>query len=50
MAERIAKLKEVGRGWLNYFRMASITGKLKNLDSWIRWQAALLHMARLEEA
>jgi len=36
VAERITKLKEVGRGWLNYFRMASITGKLKNLDSWIR--------------
>jgi RNA-directed DNA polymerase len=36
VAERITKLKEVGRGWLNYFRMASITGKLKDLDSWIR--------------
>jgi RNA-directed DNA polymerase len=36
IAERIHKLKEVGRGWLNYFRMASITGKLKDLDSWIR--------------
>ena len=36
LAERITKLKEVGRGWLNYFRMASITGKLKDLDSWIR--------------
>jgi RNA-directed DNA polymerase len=36
VAERIYKLKEVGRGWLNYFRMASITGKLKALDSWIR--------------
>jgi group II intron reverse transcriptase/maturase len=36
IAERIYKLKEVGRGWLNYFCMASITGKLKDLDSWIR--------------
>ncbi len=36
VAERITKLKEVGRGWLNYFRMASITGKLKDLDSWVR--------------
>ena len=36
ITERIAKLKEVGRGWLNYFRMASIAGKLKDLDSWIR--------------
>ncbi len=36
VAERITKLKEVGRGWLNYFRMASITGKLRDLDSWVR--------------
>ena len=36
IAERISKLKEVGRGWLNYFRMASIYGKLKDLDSWVR--------------
>ena len=36
IAERIIKLKEVGRGWLNYFRMASIQGKLKDLDSWVR--------------
>jgi len=36
VAERITKLKEVGRGWLNYFRMASITGKLKDFDSWVR--------------
>jgi group II intron reverse transcriptase/maturase len=36
IAERIYKLKEVCRGWLNYFRMASITGKLKDLDSWVR--------------
>jgi RNA-directed DNA polymerase len=36
IAERIHKLKEVCRGWLNYFRMASITGKLRDLDSWVR--------------
>lgn len=36
ITERIHKLKEVCRGWLNYFRMASITGKLKTLDSWVR--------------
>jgi len=36
VAERISKLKEVQRGWLNYFRMASIQGKLKELDSWLR--------------
>ena len=34
--ERIAKLKEVQRGWLNYFRLASITSKLEAIDSWLR--------------
>ena len=33
---RIARLKEVAQGWLNYFRMASITGKLRDLDGWVR--------------
>ena len=36
LTERIAKLKEVQRGWLNYFRMANIQGKLKDIDSWLR--------------
>lgn len=34
--ERIRELKEVQRGWLQYFRLASIQGKLKYVDSWIR--------------
>jgi len=34
--ERIQKLKEIHQGWLNYFRMASIYGKLKELDGWLR--------------
>ncbi len=34
--ERIQKLKEIQQGWINYFRMASLTGKLKELDSWLR--------------
>ena len=34
--ERIKKLKEVQRGWLGYYRMASISGKLKTLDGWVR--------------
>jgi len=34
--ERIRKLKEMTEGWLGYFRMASIHGKLKELDRWIR--------------
>jgi group II intron reverse transcriptase/maturase len=34
--ERIQKLKKITRGWLNYFRMASLQGKLKELDGWLR--------------
>ena len=34
--ERIRRIKEVQRGWLGYYRMASIHGKLKDLDSWVR--------------
>jgi len=34
--ERIQKLKKVTQGWLNYFRMVSIHGKLKELDGWLR--------------
>ena len=34
--ERIQKLKELQRGWLGYYRMASIQGKLRDTDSWIR--------------
>lgn len=34
--ERIEKLNEVQRGWVNAFRMASIQGKLKELDGWLR--------------
>jgi group II intron reverse transcriptase/maturase len=34
--ERIEKLNEVQRGWVNAFRMASILNKLEDLDGWIR--------------
>lgn len=34
--ERIQELKQAQTGWLNYFRLASIHGKLKELDSWLR--------------
>ncbi|MDQ1772007.1 group II intron reverse transcriptase/maturase [Labilibaculum sp. A4] len=34
--ERIQKLKEVQKGWVNNFRMASILVKLQDLDGWIR--------------
>ena len=34
--ERIRKLLEVKRGWVNNFRMASISNKLNELDGWLR--------------
>jgi group II intron reverse transcriptase/maturase len=34
--ERIRQLKEAQRGWVNYFRIASVYGKLRNLDGWVR--------------
>jgi group II intron reverse transcriptase/maturase len=34
--ERIQKLNEVQRGWVNNFRMASILNKLEDLDGWLR--------------
>jgi len=34
--ERIEKLNEVQRGWINNFRLGSIYAKLKKLDGWLR--------------
>lgn len=34
--ERVNRLKVLQRGWLGYFRMASIQGKLRDIDRWIR--------------
>ncbi|WP_439651861.1 group II intron reverse transcriptase/maturase [Mangrovivirga halotolerans] len=34
--ERIHKLKEVYRGWINNFRQGSINARLKKLDEWLR--------------
>lgn len=34
--ERIEKLNEVQRGWINAFRLASIQNKLVELDGWLR--------------
>ena len=34
--ERIERLNLLMRGWLNYFRSASIRGKLNALDGWVR--------------
>jgi RNA-directed DNA polymerase len=33
---RMQKLKQVQRGWLNYFRLANIGSKLQRIDSWLR--------------
>ena len=34
--ERIQKLNEVQRGWVNNFRIASIYVKLQDVDGWVR--------------
>lgn len=34
--ERIARLNLLMRGWLNYFKPASIFNKLRTLDGWVR--------------
>ena len=34
--QRMQKLKEVHRGWINYFKFASIYNKLNELDGWLR--------------
>jgi len=33
---RMSKLKEIQRGWVQYFRIAKIRWYLKDLDSWVR--------------
>lgn len=35
-SHRISKLNNLTRGWINYYRFANISGKLRNLDTWIR--------------
>jgi len=34
--ERILRLKLYYKGWINYFKLGSIQGKLKKLDEWLR--------------
>ncbi len=36
LAERLAELKLIYRGWLNNFRLGNLEGKLKKLDEWLR--------------
>jgi hypothetical protein len=35
--ERLKKLAEIWPGWINNYRLASITAKLKSLDKWWRY-------------
>ena len=34
--ERIERIKQVHRGWIQYFKIANIVGKLQELDGWLR--------------
>ncbi len=34
--ERLKKLEEITRGWINYYRFAKIVVKLRDLDAWVR--------------
>ena len=34
--ERVQKIKQIQRGWINNFRLANIQGKLLELDGWLR--------------
>ncbi len=34
--ERMKRLNWLIRGWVNYFKLGSIQGKLKKLDQWLR--------------
>jgi len=34
--ERMERIGQTMRGWINYFRLASIQGKLKKLEGWLR--------------
>ena len=36
METRYTKLKQVTRGWVNYFKIANMKGIAQNLDKWIR--------------
>jgi group II intron reverse transcriptase/maturase len=36
LSERITRLRTIQRGWLNYFRLASMWGKLREVDGWVR--------------
>jgi len=35
-SERVYRLNSLIRGWINYFKLGYIYGKLKQLDGWLR--------------
>ena len=47
---RITELKAFTRGWVNYYKYAHISGKLKDLDGWGSQSSAILYLEALEEA
>lgn len=36
LEERLLRLNQIQRGWINYFKLASIQQKLLKLDGWLR--------------
>ena len=36
LTQRLTKLENLTRGWINYYRFANIVGKLRDLDTWAR--------------
>jgi len=36
LTQRLLKLENLTRGWINYYRFANIVGKLRNIDTWTR--------------
>lgn len=36
LEERFERLNQIQRGWINYFKLASIQQKLMKLDGWLR--------------
>ena len=36
LKERIIDLNDIQRGWVQYFKIANISGKLKTMDGWVR--------------
>ena len=39
LEERLLRLNQIQRGWINYFKLASIQQKLLKMDGWLRIEA-----------